>query len=141
MSALKHGQSWLDSNPEATTEEIKEKQKEVEGICKPIMKSKKDLMQTLNHTAKSNRHSSSSLASTAAASDLAAQVKPDAQMERVLQQQTKDDPIHGDDKQEAQRQERRPPAKARPQEKARPQCHYKRRRMEDTVTVISSDTD
>ena len=57
MTALKHGQSWLDSNPEATAEKIKEKQKEVEGICKPMMTSKKDLMQTLNHTAKSDRHS------------------------------------------------------------------------------------
>merc|ERR1712226_944475 len=30
MEALKDGQSWLDSNPEADAEEIKEKQKEVE---------------------------------------------------------------------------------------------------------------
>merc|ERR1712232_634152 len=35
--AIKDGQSWLDSNPEADAEEIKEKQKEVEGICAPIM--------------------------------------------------------------------------------------------------------
>jgi len=35
--ALKDGQSWLDSNPEADAEEIKEKQKEVEGICAPIV--------------------------------------------------------------------------------------------------------
>ena len=31
--ALKDGQSWLDSNPEADAEEIKEKHKEIEGIC------------------------------------------------------------------------------------------------------------
>merc|ERR1712174_78929 len=36
MDALKDGQSWLDSNPEADAEEIKEKHKEVEGICAPI---------------------------------------------------------------------------------------------------------
>merc|ERR1712070_577156 len=35
--ALKDGQSWMDSNPEADAEEIKEKQKEVEGICAPIV--------------------------------------------------------------------------------------------------------
>merc|ERR1711879_1046065 len=35
--ALKDGQSWLDSNPEADAEEIKEKHKEVEGICAPII--------------------------------------------------------------------------------------------------------
>merc|ERR1712127_851349 len=35
--ALKDGQSWLDSNPEADAEEIKEKHKEVEGICAPIV--------------------------------------------------------------------------------------------------------
>merc|ERR1712190_495098 len=35
--ALKDGQSWLDSNPEADAEEIKEKQKEIEGICAPIV--------------------------------------------------------------------------------------------------------
>merc|ERR1712036_95294 len=34
---IKDGQSWLDSNPEAEAEEIKEKQKEVEGICAPIV--------------------------------------------------------------------------------------------------------
>ena len=33
LDALKDGQSWLDSNPEADAEEIKEKHKEVEGIC------------------------------------------------------------------------------------------------------------
>merc|ERR1712048_1389348 len=37
MEALKDGQSWLDSTPEADAEEIKEKQKEVEGICAPIV--------------------------------------------------------------------------------------------------------
>merc|ERR1711885_37294 len=37
MDALKDGQSWLDSNPEAEAEEIKEKHKEVEGICAPII--------------------------------------------------------------------------------------------------------
>merc|ERR1712146_692143 len=35
--ALKDGQSWLDSNPEADAEEVKEKHKEVEGICAPIV--------------------------------------------------------------------------------------------------------
>jgi len=35
--ALIDGQSWLDSNPEADPEEIKEKHKEVEGICAPII--------------------------------------------------------------------------------------------------------
>merc|ERR1719272_1189566 len=37
MDALKDGQSWLDSNPEADAEDIKEKHKEVEGICAPIV--------------------------------------------------------------------------------------------------------
>merc|ERR1711964_142952 len=37
MEALKDGQSWLDSNPEADAEEIKEKHKEIEGICAPIV--------------------------------------------------------------------------------------------------------
>merc|ERR1712071_580614 len=37
MDALKDGQSWLDSNPEADAEEIEEKHKEVEGICAPIV--------------------------------------------------------------------------------------------------------
>merc|ERR1712146_739958 len=31
--AIKDGQDWLSSNPDADTEEIKEKQKEIEGIC------------------------------------------------------------------------------------------------------------
>merc|ERR1712137_777497 len=37
LDALKDGQSWLDSNPEADSEEIKEKHKEIEGICAPIV--------------------------------------------------------------------------------------------------------
>merc|ERR1712151_360985 len=37
MDVLKDGQSWLYSNPEADAEEIKEKPKEVEGICAPII--------------------------------------------------------------------------------------------------------
>merc|ERR1719181_1142643 len=37
MAALKDGQSWLDSNPDADAEEIKEKHKEVEDICAPIV--------------------------------------------------------------------------------------------------------
>merc|ERR1712061_440538 len=37
LDALKDGQSWLDSNPEADAEEIKEKHKEIEGICAPIV--------------------------------------------------------------------------------------------------------
>merc|ERR1719445_2341368 len=37
MDALKDGQSWMDSNPEADAEEIKEKHKEIEGICAPII--------------------------------------------------------------------------------------------------------
>merc|ERR1712080_193929 len=37
QDALKDGQSWLDSNPEADAEEVKEKHKEVEGICAPII--------------------------------------------------------------------------------------------------------
>merc|ERR1712216_703359 len=35
--AIKDGQDWLSSNPDADTEEIKEKQKEIEGICSPIV--------------------------------------------------------------------------------------------------------
>jgi len=35
MEALREGQSWLDANPRADAEEIKEKQKEIEGICAP----------------------------------------------------------------------------------------------------------
>jgi heat shock protein 5 len=37
MDALKDGQSWLDSNPEADAEEIKDKRKEVERICAPLL--------------------------------------------------------------------------------------------------------
>jgi len=37
VEAIKDGQSWLDSNPEADTEEIQEKQKEVESVCAPII--------------------------------------------------------------------------------------------------------
>merc|ERR1712224_446497 len=37
LDALKDGQSWLDSNPEADAEEVKEKHKEIEGICAPIV--------------------------------------------------------------------------------------------------------
>merc|ERR1712118_303390 len=35
--AIKDGQDWLSSNQEADAEEIKEKQKEIEGICSPII--------------------------------------------------------------------------------------------------------
>merc|ERR1711871_1835718 len=37
LDAIKDGQSWLDSNPEADAEEVKEKHKEVEGICAPMV--------------------------------------------------------------------------------------------------------
>ena len=37
--AIKDGQSFLDSNPDAEKEEYDEKRKEVEGICDPIIKS------------------------------------------------------------------------------------------------------
>merc|ERR1719165_23188 len=37
QDALKDGQSWIDSNPEADAEEVKEKHKEIEGICAPII--------------------------------------------------------------------------------------------------------
>merc|ERR1711904_365085 len=39
QDALKDGQEWLDSNPEADAEEIKDKHKEIEGICAPIIPS------------------------------------------------------------------------------------------------------
>jgi heat shock protein 5 len=39
LDALKEGQSWLDSNPEADAEEIKDKHKEIENICAPIVSS------------------------------------------------------------------------------------------------------
>merc|ERR1711937_603495 len=35
--AMDDGQSWMDSNPEAEPEEIKEKHKEIEEICAPII--------------------------------------------------------------------------------------------------------
>jgi len=35
--AMEDGQSWLDSNAEADAEDIKDKHKEVEGICAPII--------------------------------------------------------------------------------------------------------
>jgi heat shock protein 5 len=35
--SMEDGQSWMDSNPEADAEDIKEKHKEVEGICAPII--------------------------------------------------------------------------------------------------------
>merc|ERR1711967_224330 len=37
LDALKDGQSWIDSNPEADAEEIKDKHNEIEGICAPIV--------------------------------------------------------------------------------------------------------
>merc|ERR1712216_853968 len=37
FDAIKDGQDWLSSNPEADAEETKEKQKEIEGICSPII--------------------------------------------------------------------------------------------------------
>jgi len=36
--AIKDGQSFLDSNPDAEKEEYDEKRKELEGICDPIVK-------------------------------------------------------------------------------------------------------
>lgn len=36
--AIKDGQSFLDSNPEAEKEEYDEKRKEVEEVCDPIIK-------------------------------------------------------------------------------------------------------
>ena len=35
--AMEDGQSWLDSNPDADADDIKEKQKEIEEICAPII--------------------------------------------------------------------------------------------------------
>merc|ERR1719263_1990640 len=35
--AMEDGQDWLSSNPDADAEDIKEKQKEIEGICAPII--------------------------------------------------------------------------------------------------------
>merc|ERR1712061_714808 len=37
LNALRDGQSWLDANPEADADEIKEKQNQVSGICAPIV--------------------------------------------------------------------------------------------------------
>merc|ERR1712036_104490 len=37
LDAIKDGRAWLDSNPEADAEEVKEKHKEVEGVCAPIV--------------------------------------------------------------------------------------------------------
>merc|ERR1712146_82231 len=37
FDAIKDGQDWLSANPEADAEETKEKQKEIEGICTPIV--------------------------------------------------------------------------------------------------------
>jgi len=37
--ALKDGRTWIDANPDAGPEEIKEKQTEVEAICSPIISS------------------------------------------------------------------------------------------------------
>jgi heat shock protein 5 len=37
QDALKDAEEWLQSNPEADAEEIKEKHKEVEGVCAPII--------------------------------------------------------------------------------------------------------
>merc|ERR1712176_484100 len=39
MAVLRDGQSWLDSNPHADAEEIKEKHKEVEDVCAPLISS------------------------------------------------------------------------------------------------------
>ncbi len=35
--ALEDGESWMSSNHEADAEEIKDKHKEIEGICAPIV--------------------------------------------------------------------------------------------------------
>merc|ERR1712203_594085 len=37
MDAVKEGQSWMDSNPEADVDEIKQKEQEIKDICTPIM--------------------------------------------------------------------------------------------------------
>merc|ERR1719375_2371784 len=37
QDAIKDGQEWLSSNPEADAEEIKEKHKEVEAVCAPVV--------------------------------------------------------------------------------------------------------
>jgi len=38
MDAVKEGQSWLDSNPEAAAEDTREKHQEIEGICSSIIR-------------------------------------------------------------------------------------------------------
>jgi len=40
--AIKDGQSFLDSNPDAEKEEFDDKRKEIEAICDPIIKSGMD---------------------------------------------------------------------------------------------------
>lgn len=40
--AIKDGQSFLDSNPDAEKEEYDQKRKELEGICDPIVKAGMD---------------------------------------------------------------------------------------------------
>ena len=37
LEVLKDGESWLDSNPEADAEQIREKQREIEEVCAPIV--------------------------------------------------------------------------------------------------------
>jgi len=37
MEALKDGEEWIQENMEGEAEEIKEKQKEIEGVCAPII--------------------------------------------------------------------------------------------------------
>jgi len=37
MEALKDGEEWIQENMEAEAEDIKEKQKEIEGVCAPII--------------------------------------------------------------------------------------------------------
>merc|ERR1712054_364435 len=36
-TAVKEGQEWLSSNSDADADEIKEKQKEIEAVCAPIV--------------------------------------------------------------------------------------------------------
>ena len=37
LEVLQVAENWLDSNPEADSQEIQEKQREVEGTCAPIV--------------------------------------------------------------------------------------------------------
>jgi len=37
LTALDEGQSWLDAHPEADADDVREKQKEVEAVCAPIV--------------------------------------------------------------------------------------------------------